>query len=178
MDKGSPIDETVQALAQVHADRLQSIPRNQVGIERLIDWLGRPWFAFFLPLSIIAWIGLSALLAARGLRAFDRPEYPWLQLTIGIGSLVMTALILISSNRQGDMDDRRAQVTLQFALVIEQKVSKIIETLDAMREDNPKMPGEVDYLEEMSKPTDVREAIDQVENAQGKALQDRRLPTP
>ena len=39
-------------------------------------------------------------MSADGLPVFDRPQYPWLQFLIAVASLLMTALILISSNRQ------------------------------------------------------------------------------
>ena len=115
-------------------------------------------------------------MSADGMHAFDHPEYPWLQLAIAVASLLMTALILISSNRQGDMDQRRAEVTLQFALVIEQKVSKLIEMLDAQNPDTEKNESDVDHVQEMAVPTDVRDAVEQLETAQADALKERGLP--
>ena len=176
MKQATPIDETVEALAQVHADRLSSLSVHQVGIERVIDRIGRPWFAYAIVAFVALWIGASTLMSADGMHAFDHPEYPWLQLAIAVASLLMTALILISSNRQGDMDQRRAEVTLQFALVIEQKVSKLIEMLDAQNPATETQESDVAHVQEMAQPTDVRDAVVQLENAQADALKERGLP--
>jgi uncharacterized membrane protein len=176
MKQATPIDETVEALAQVHADRLSSLSVHQVGIEQVIDRIGRPWFAYAIVAFVALWIGGSAVLSARGLAPYDRPEYPWLTLALAIASLLMTALILISSNRQGDMDQRRAQVTLQFALVIEQKVSKLIEMIDAQNPATEAQESDVAHVKEMAKPIDVRDAVEHLETAQADALKERGLP--
>jgi hypothetical protein len=60
--------------------------------------------------------------------------------------------------------------------VIEQKVSKLIEMLDAQNPATETQESDVAHVQEMAQPTDVRDAVVQLENAQADALKERGLP--
>jgi uncharacterized membrane protein len=167
-----PVDEAVKAIAGIHADTLRRTPRSQLGIEALIGTIGRPWFAYALISFVALWV-LADLLAARYARQFDPQQFPWLELMVSTGSLLLAALILISENRQQRLADQREQVTLQMALVIDRKAAKIIELLENMRKDDPALPNRKDAeAERMAEATDLRSAVDRLERETTRAAEE------
>ena len=86
---------------------------------------------------------------------FDPAPYNWLQTVTGLAALFMTVFILATQQRADQLDARRQQLTLQMALLIEQKTAKIIELLEEMRRDNPMTRNRVDeQAAAMSAPAD------------------------
>jgi uncharacterized membrane protein len=154
-------------LAEVREESIRETPASQVGIERFIRFVGRPWLAYGVVLFLAAWIVGDAIFAHVDGHAFDPARFPWLQLVASFFSLGMTVLILIAENHQGMVAERRAQVTLQIALVSEQKIAKVIELLESLRRDAPGVPDRLDEeADRMAEATDLREALVEMEHAQ------------
>ena len=161
----------IRTLAELHAENLHALPSDQRGIERLTESLGRPWFAWAVCATVAVWISVNGAFSGMHRSVLDRPQFPWLELAVSLGSLLMTILILITQNRQNNTADRRAEVTLQIALVSEQKIAKIIELLQAMREDDPHLPQRDDrQASAMAQATDLRTAADELVRAQEEAI--------
>ena len=157
-----PVQSTVESIADLHAEHYLSLPKSQIGIEYVTDRLGRPWALFICTGLTAAWIvfNLWALLAHTG-RPFDPPPFIWLQTVMSIAAFLMTILILVTENRQGALDERRAQLTLQIALLTERKITKVIELVERMR------GGSVDKeTADMMQPADPREVMQHLDQAQ------------
>jgi uncharacterized membrane protein len=167
-----PVDEAVKAIAEIHADTLRQVPRAQLGIEWLINAIGRPWFAYALVTFVALWM-IVDLAAGRFHRRFDPQSFPWLELIVSMMSLMIAALILITENRQGRLADQREQVTLQMALVIDRKAAKIIELLESLRKDDPALPDRKDsQAERMAEATDLRSAVERLERETSRAVEE------
>ncbi len=165
--EGRPIEQAVRVLAEIRAEDIREAPTSQVGIERFIHFIGRPWLAYALAAFLIVWIGSDLVSARLGGPAFDPTRFPWLQLIVTLFSTVMTILILITENHQGLIAERRAQVTLQIALVSEQKIAKVIELLERLRRDDPHVPDHHDEVAtRMAEATDLRVALSDMDQAQ------------
>lgn len=153
-------------IAELQAEELREAPHSQVGIERFIQFVGQPWLAFALAALLGAWFVADEISMRVNGHVFFRPDFPSLGLTIAVISLMMTLLILIAENRQGAIAERRAQVTLQIALVSEQKIAKVIELLESLRRDAPNVPNRHDEeATRMSEATDLRVALDEMDQA-------------
>jgi uncharacterized membrane protein len=160
-----PIEQTVRSLAGLHAEHERELHPAQRKIERLTDWIGRPWFAYAVIAFIALWIAIDRIAGAQ--HRFDTTTFPMLQLILSILSLLMAVFILITENRQGDSADQRDKVTLQIALINEQKTAKIIELLEQLRKDDPHLPDREDKeAKRMAKATDLRTAIEKLEEAE------------
>ncbi len=75
----------------------------------------------------------------------------------------MTVLILSTQRRDDELASHREQLTLELAILSEQKAAKIIELLEELRRDDAKLRDRVDLeAVSMSSPADpeaVSEAI-------------------
>jgi uncharacterized membrane protein len=57
----------------------------------------------------------------------------------------MTILILTTQRREDELASRREQMTLELAILNEQKSAKIIALLEEFRRDDPNLPDRVDH---------------------------------
>jgi uncharacterized membrane protein len=138
------VEKTVQQIASMHvAHRQDATP-----IERFTDcaaaFVGRPIFLLLLAGTALSWIVLGSLLPVFGLDWFDHPPFPFLDLVLSITAIAMAVLILASQKRDDILANRREQMTLQIALLSEQKLSKLIELLEELRRDLPNVHNRVD----------------------------------
>ncbi|MEO6362883.1 MAG: DUF1003 domain-containing protein [Caldimonas sp.] len=159
------IEETVQAIAQLHADHYeQSTPLQKV-IDRLTARAGRPEFVAALTLIVVAWMALNVTLVGLGRKALDVPPFFWMQGVIGLGALYMTLLILATQRREDELASRREQLSLELGILSEQKAAKIIQLLEELRRDLPMLRNREDHeATQMAVPVDpqaVFEAIKQ-----------------
>jgi uncharacterized membrane protein len=160
----APLDKAVKDLAEIRARQLEALPRSQIGIEWLTDRIGRPWFAYAIVIFIAAWIACDLAFLPRA--RFDAPTFPLLQLLLSILALLMAIFILITENRQGEIAEKRAQLTLQLSLANEERAAKIIQLLEELRKDDPLLPDRHDeQAQEMSEAIDLHTAIDKMEDA-------------
>jgi len=159
----APLEQTVRSLVDVQAEREHQLHPAQRSIEWLTERIGRPWFAYAVISFIVLWIAVDRLLGHR----FDSAAFPLLHLILTIVSVLLAVFILITENRQGDTADQRAKVTLQIALINEQKTAKIIELLEQQRKDSPHLPDREDkQADHMAEATDLRTAIEKLEQAE------------
>ncbi|MDQ2873225.1 MAG: DUF1003 domain-containing protein [Candidatus Eremiobacteraeota bacterium] len=173
-DSVSHLDSTIQTLADLHARHYDQAPEGQIGIERFIRAVGKPRVAFAVIAFVAAWIGVNLALLIGGGHPFDPPQFFWLQGLVSFCSLLMTTLILITQNRQSALNEKRAQATLQLAMVSEQKIAKVIELLQSLRTDLPMIANPQDpEAAAMADPIDVPAAVDRLEAAQDETI--RRL---
>jgi len=166
MDSPSPalpphIDETVKAIAKLHADhRRQATPLQRV-VEQMTAHMGRPRFVGLLTAVIVLWIVANAAMKALHKAPFDSPPYPWLVALGELVALYLTVLILMTQRRERELVELRAQLTLELAITGEQKTAKIIELLEEMRRDNPLMTDRTDaQADAMSTPSDPESVLD------------------
>jgi uncharacterized membrane protein len=149
------VEASIQAITKLRADHHDEATPAQRMVERWTTHLGRPSFLALLTLSIVLWIAFNLAVRLSGYVPFDPAPYNWLQTVTGLAALFMTVFILATQQRADQLDARRQQLTLQMALLIEQKTAKIIELLEEMRRDNPMTRNRVDeQAAAMSAPAD------------------------
>ena len=166
MDSPTPdlpphIDETVKAIAKLHAEhRRRATPLQRV-VEEMTAHMGRPRFVGMLTAAIVLWIVANAAMKAMHKTPFDAPPYPWLVALGELVALYLTVLILTTQRREHELVELRAQLTLELAITGEQKTAKIIELLEEMRRDNPLITNRTDrQADAMSTPSDPERVLD------------------
>ena len=113
-----------------------------------------------------------------GVPAFDPFPFSLLSVAASIAALYITLFILIAQRHDDDLSTRRDQLTLEIAILAEQKSAKTIALLEEMRRDSPGLANRrddtVDALATPADPQIVLDAVKGADFAPGRMLRVRR----
>jgi uncharacterized membrane protein len=166
----SHIDATIRAVAELHAEHHEKTTSPQRAIDRLTAILGRPWFLGVLSVAVMGWIGGNLLAAALHFRPVDPPPFAWLGGAVSLVSLYMVVLILATQRREDQLAQQRELLTLELAILTEQKTAKVIELLEEVRRDNPLIRDRVDReAQAMAQPADPQSVLEAIKETHAKA---------
>jgi uncharacterized membrane protein len=164
------IEESVRAIAEVHADHHRQATPIQRAVERLTRVVGRPRFIGWLTAAILVWLGLNLILQPLG-RAFDPAPFPMLQAVVTLVALYITVLILITQRRENQLAEHRDQLTLELAVLNEQKSAKIIQLLEELRRDSPEIADRHDpEAEALAVPADPQMVLEAIKDTHEEVL--------
>lgn len=164
------IQDSVHALAELHAEHHRRAAPLQRVVDRLVKLVGRPRFVAALTVFMAAWMALNVILGHLG-RAFDPPPFLSLQGGAQLGALYITVLILITQRHEAELSDHREQLTLELVMLSEQKNAKIVELIEEMRRDNPLIKDRVDsHADALSVPADPHQVLDAIKEKHGQML--------
>jgi uncharacterized membrane protein len=138
------IEDTVAAIARLHAAHRLETGALQRFVDRLTAWIGRPSFVAGLTLGVTLWVAGNLLAWRGGMTPWDEPPFNWLQGVLTLLALYVTVLILATQRREDQLAGYREQLTLELAILSEQKSAKIIALLEEMRRDSPTLKNRVD----------------------------------
>ncbi len=160
------IEDTVQSIARLHAEHYQQATRLQRTVDRMTALMGRPSFVGFLTVAVLIWVLGNLGAAWAGWEPMDPPPFAWLGGVVSLTALYMTALILATQRREDQLAGHREQLTLELAILGEQKSAKIIELLEEMRRDDPNLRNRVDHeAAAMSTPADPQAVLDAIKDS-------------
>jgi uncharacterized membrane protein len=155
------IEHSVQAIARLRAEHVRCASPLQKTIERFTAAAAGPGFAVVLTVLVALWIGLNCLLLVFGKKPFDEPPFYWLQGVVALSALYTTVFILATQRREDEFANRHEQLTLELAMLSEQKTAKIISLLEQLRQDHPDIQDRVDKeADAMSSPADSRSVLE------------------
>ncbi len=158
------IEETVRAIAELHAQHHRRATPVQRVVDRLTRFVGRPKFVGWLTLVIIIWVTLNVVVQLSGGRPIDPAPFAYLQDAGELIALYITVLILVTQRREDQLAEAREQLTLELAILGEQKNAKIISLLEELRRDNPLIPNRLDpEAEALSTPADPQAVLDAIQ---------------
>lgn len=151
------VEDAVQSLTELHAEHRAGSSSLQKVIDRITDLMGRPAFAVLLAGAVAIWIAVASQ-AHKGVHA---PAFAWLELAATLAALFVAVLILVTQRRENHLSERRAQLTLEMAMLADKKVAKLIELLVALRRDMPAVQDRADAeTQAMMTPENPREVLD------------------
>ena len=157
------IEETVKAIGRVQAQHENEATPLERLMEQLTAAIGRPAFLVWLALAVAAWTLGNALSPRFGYAPIDPPPFSWLQGAISLSALSVTVIILTSQRRADKLAGLRAQLTLELAILGEQKTAKVIDLLEEHRRDNPLMADRSDpEANDMAKPADPEAVLEAI----------------
>jgi uncharacterized membrane protein len=158
------IQQTINTIAGVHHRHQRQATRAHRFVEGAVGWVARPGFIALLTVVITGWVAANLLLAAMG-QAFDPPPFPILQDIGTLAALYITVLILITTQREKEIGEHREQLTLQLAILSEQKSAKIIQLIEEARRDNPLIGDRHDAeAAELAVPADPEAVLDAIKD--------------
>ncbi len=179
-DDASPIlpahiEETVRAIAALQAQHESEATPLERLVESLTAAIGQPVFLIWLAIAAISWALANAAAAKLGYVPLDPPPFSWLQGTASLSALLVTVIILTTQRRADRLASLRTQLTLELAIVGEQKTAKVISLLEESRRDNPMLVNRDDQeASDMSKPANpviVRDALASAPAGEGDAAE-------
>ena len=163
----SHVEDTVQAVERFQARHKADASRLQRVIEQTTRSAGSPAFVALLTVCVIGWIGFNIGLIAAGRTPLDKPPFSWMQGIVSLAALYMTIFILTTQRRDDKLAGMRDQLTLELALLSEQKLAKIIELLEELRRDDPHISDRRDdHADALSKPAHPNAVLDALKNKQ------------
>ena len=161
------IQQTINTIAGVHVRHQRQATRAHRFVEGAVGWVARPGFIALLTVFVAGWVAANLILAAKG-QAFDPPPFPVLQDIGTLTALYITVLILITTQREKEIGEHREQLTLELAILSEQKSAKIIQLIEEARRDNPLIGDRHDAeAKELSVPADPEAVLDAIKDTHG-----------
>ena len=162
----NPVEDSVRTLAALHDEHYDRLPTLGRALDGVTRTTARPSFVLTLMACTLGWIIFNIAMKATGYQPLDPPPFSYLQAAGTVFAVLMTCLILSTQRREDQLMTRRDQLTLELSLLAEQKASKTIELLEALRRDSPILGDRADDAAEvLSTPSDPRmilEAIQEV----------------
>jgi uncharacterized membrane protein len=161
------IQQTINTIAGVHVRHQRQASRAHRFVEGTVALVARPGFIALLTLFVAGWVAANLALAAEG-RAFDPPPFPILQDIGTLAALYITVLILITTQREKEIGEHREQLTLELAILSEQKSAKIIQLIEEARRDNPLIGDRHDAeAAQLAVPADPEAVLDAIKDTHG-----------
>lgn len=160
------IEDTVAAIAQLHADHYARATPVQRVIDTVTAFAGRPAFTISVIIVVIGWIALNLIMRASGIEPFDAPPFYWLQGSVAVAALLMTSIILTTQRREDELGTHREQLTLELAILSEKKTAKLIALFEEMRRDMPNLRNRVDLeATALSQPADPQAVLEAIKDS-------------
>ncbi len=151
------IEKSVRAVTDVHRQHQQSATTLQRALAGAVSILGRPWATLLLVLLVLGWMAYNTW----GPAPFDRPPFVILESAATLSALLLSALILATQRRDDLLANRREELTLELALLNEQKTAKVIALIEELRRDMPNVADRRDAeSERMATAQDARSMLD------------------
>ena len=157
------VEETIRSIARLHAEHHGKASSQQRAVGWITERIGRPIFVVVLAAAIGGWIGLNLLAGALGYAAVDLAAFQWLQGAMTLASLFMVVFILGAQKHEDELNAHRELLTLELAILSEQKTAKVIRLLEELRRDSPHIHNRVDQeAEAMAQPADPQTVLDAI----------------
>lgn len=170
------MSDTISAIAKLHADHERAASPIQRLIERTTEWLGKPRFLGEFTLFVAGWVSIVGLQMKFYGSSFDPPPFNLLQGILTVLAVYITALILSTQRRAGQLASHREQLTLELATLAEQKSAKTIALLEEIRRDNPLLPNRLDKdADAMAQTADPESVLRSIINTQ-EELREVKVP--
>ena len=159
------VDQTVKAVAQFHTEHGVEASSFQRLLAQMRRAIGSAGFIVLIALGIVCWIVFNTVLTVEHFEPLDPPPFFWLQGAMGMMALCTTILVLATQSREDELARHREQLTLELAILGEQKSAKIIQLLEALRRDHPNIADRIDHeAGAMSEPTDPHAVLDAIKS--------------
>lgn len=160
--------ENLELLADFKDREEAQLSGAQALIERISKFFGNPAYFAFALAFIVVWILANLWGMQAGWRHVDEPPFFALQGLVSSNALLLTVAVLIRQNRMAQVAEHRSHVDLQVNLLTEQKVTKILQLVDALQRELTALRQRPDAeVAELTKPADAHALMHAVKEKQG-----------
>ena len=160
------IERNIRTLIKLRlkADRERGLQDR--GADAVTGFSGSKTFVYLHVLWFAGWILLNT--GRLGIAAFDPFPYGLLTMIVSLEAIFLSALVLITQNRQSAEAEHRADLALHTGLLAEHELTRVLQMLDAIQEKlgiENHAASELADLEMETKPEDVMAEIDRLHRA-------------
>lgn len=123
--------------------------------------VGSPAFVFLQVLGVALWVWANR---PGGRAHFDPFPYVWLVLGLALEAIVISAIVLINQRQLMARAEARARVNLQFNLLIEAEITKVLKMMQELRADMGASDVQEDAeLKEFAAQTEVQKVVEAID---------------
>ena len=159
------VSENIDTITAFYARHEEHMSWPQRVIEKMSVILGSPGYVAASVVFMVGWIAANLAGYELGYKEIDEPPFFWLQGIIAINAFIISTTVLIRQNRMSILAQHHARLDLQVNLLTEEKTSKIIAMLDALRRDIPGVQHNGDReAAEMAEPADAQAVLQVIED--------------
>lgn len=134
MAESDQIESTVQQLAELHEAHRREATEAQRLANRITGSIGTPIALIVVLALVVLWMIGNYVVMLLGGRALEGAPFPELGLLVTVVALLVALLILTTQRHEQAMADKRAQLTLQIAVLSEKKIAKLIAMVEELRQ--------------------------------------------
>jgi uncharacterized membrane protein len=161
------VEETVATIAALHAAHYREARALQKAVSRATRGIAQPPMIIVSTVAIVGWLTLKLALPQFGRAALDPFPFSLLSTVVSTIGFYLAAMILISQRHDNEMAMRREQMTLELAILSEQKSAKIIALLEEFRRNDPNQGNARDEMAEaLAEPADPQVVLDAIRAAE------------
>src|ERR1700733_9668629 len=161
------VEETVATIAALHAAHYREARALQKAVSRATSGVAQPATLILITVAIAGWVTLNLIMPEFGRAALDPFPFPLLAAVVSTVSLYLAAMILITQRHDDELATRREQMTLELAILSEQKSAKIIALLEEFRRNDPNQGNHCDEVAEaLAQPADPQVVLDAIRAAE------------
>jgi len=158
------VKSNIDNIAKYYDREEEKISGSQSLIELISSFFGSTIYFGSFVMFVILWIvgNESAILA--GYIPIDTPPFIWLQGMLGLNGVLIAIAVLTRQSRMTKISDVQLHLSLQMHLLTEQKVTKVLQLLEALRKDMPDVRNRHDpELTAMQVDTDLEAVLGAIE---------------
>ena len=151
--------KNIEAIIGFQAKQEQKLRLRDRVVEKIAAFFGKSEFLYLQLLFFTSWVICTHL--APQLLPFGLPPFDVKEMGIDIAALLIATGVLVQQTRQDRLAEQRSHLTLQINLLTEQKIAKLIELVEELREDLPTIRDRYDEEAEiMQQATDPQVVLD------------------
>ncbi len=151
--------KNIESIIGFQAKQAQKLPLKDRLVEKIAAFFGKSEF-LYLQLSFFASWAICSNLSPQ-LLPFGLPVFDGKAMGVDIAALLIATGVLVQQSRQDRLAEQRSHLTLQINLLTEQKIAKLIELVEELREDLPDMRDRKDWEAKiMQQATDPQIVLD------------------
>jgi uncharacterized membrane protein len=151
--------KNIETIIGFQAKQVQKLPWRDRIVEKIAAFFGKSEFLYLQLLFFISWVICTHI--APWLLPFGLPPFDAEEMGLDIAALLIATGVLVQQSRQDKLAEQRSHLSLQINLLTEQKIAKLIELMEELREDLPLIRDRHDFEAQiMQKATDPQIVLD------------------
>lgn len=170
--------DNIERLTAFQDQEDAEISRLQAVIESVSRFFGSSAYFLFVACFIVGWIAVNEWAANAGWEHVDEPPFFWLQGLVSANALLLTIAVLIRQKRMSKQAERRAHLDLHINLLTEQKVSKVLAEIHAMRKSLGQSVIDEAEARELTTAADPKAMLAAIKASEDETVAPTATPTP